>query len=149
MILLVHLLLGALIGQKIANPFLAVILAFLSHYFLDLFPHIEYNIDKISGKQWKLAKSQVISVLIDFFAGLSLILLFSNNSLITFVCAFFAILPDGLSALELFFKNNLLRRHNELHQEKIHFLKNKKFSMFWRISSQALAVIASLVLFII
>jgi len=147
MILLVHLLFGALIGQKVASPFLAIILAFLSHYFLDLFPHIEYNIDKISTKQWKSAKSQIMSVLIDFFSGFSLILLFSDNRPSVFICAFFAILPDGLSLLELVFKSKILRKHSKLHQEKIHFLKNKKFSVFWRIASQALAVIISLILF--
>ena len=44
MILLVHMLFGAAVGLSINNIYIAIIVAFLSHYFLDLFPHIEYNI---------------------------------------------------------------------------------------------------------
>jgi len=148
MILIAHLLFGALIGQKIANPFLAFILALLSHYFLDLFPHVEYKIDKINTKQWKSAKSQILSVLIDFFSGLTLILLFSNRHPIIFACALIAILPDGLSLLESVSNNKILQNHSKLHQKKIHFLKDKKISRFWRTASQILAVLISLILFI-
>lgn len=137
MILLVHLLLGALIGQKISNLFLAIILAFLSHYFLDLFPHIEYPIENITNKNWKKSLPDFLKVSLDFLAGIFLILIFSGNQPIIYVCAFFAILPDGLS---LFHRSNF-------HNEKIHFLKNKKISNFWRIFSQVAAAIICLIFF--
>jgi len=137
MILLVHLLLGALIGQKILNPFLAIILAFLSHYFLDLIPHVEYNIKNIKKKQWQVAYPEFLKVFLDFISGVFLIYIFSSNHFAIYACAFFAILPDGLS---LFYRSNF-------HQEKIHFLKNKKISVAWRISSQVIAVIIFLILF--
>lgn len=146
MILIAHLLFGALIGQKIANPFLAVILAFLGHYFLDLIPHNEYDIDKINQKQWKGAGSQITNVLLDFLSGILLIFLFSNNQFIIYICAFFAILPDGLSILSLVFQNKILCKHGDLHQQKIHFLKHKKISKFWRIATQVVVVIISVVL---
>ncbi|MGA2418153.1 MAG: hypothetical protein ABSF55_02860 [Candidatus Staskawiczbacteria bacterium] len=148
MILLVHLLLGALIGKEINNPILAIILAFLSHYLLDFLPHTEYDIENITKRQWRKAVSQIIKALLDFCSGIMLIFLFSNPALpagrqaIIYVCAFFAILPDGLSFLSSFSKNKILQKHLELHHEKIHFLRNKKISKFWRVFSQvAVAVI--------
>ena len=147
MILLVHMLLGALIGQKIANPFIAVILAFLGHYFLDLFPHAEYSVDNITEKRWKKALPDIAKVILDFSTGIFLIFFFSNNNPIVYVCAFFAILPDGLSVLHLFFKNRALGMHKKIHHDKVHFLKHKKISNLWKISSQIITVIICLFIF--
>lgn len=135
MILLVHMLLGSLIGQKIANPFLAIILAFLSHYMLDFIPHIEYKIKKVS-------------VILDFICGIVLIFLFSKNTFFIYLCAFFAILPDGFSVLNWFVKNKILNKHSKLHQEKLHFLRDKKISIFWRIFSQIFVVFLCLFAFL-
>ena len=146
MILLVHLLFGAAIASYIKNPALAVVLAFLSHYFLDFFPHIEYGIENIERKQWKTAMSQIFKVLLDFCSGVLLIFLFSNNHPIVYICAFFAILPDGLTFLGYFSKNKFSELHKKFHQKKIHFFKNKKISNFWRVSTQFLAVIISIIL---
>jgi len=77
MILLVHLLFGALIGQKILNPVLAIVLAFLSHYFLDFFPHIEYSIKNISEKRWKKSLPDFLKIFLDLAAGIILIFIFS------------------------------------------------------------------------
>ena len=52
MILLVHLLFGAAIGSAVNNIWLAIILAFLSHFLLDLMPHIDYPLKNIEKKQW-------------------------------------------------------------------------------------------------
>ena len=132
MILLVHLLFGALIGKEINNQVLAVILAFLGHYLLDLIPHTEYSVENIKNKQWKKSLPDFIKVFLDILCGLPLIFIFSPNNPIIYVCAFFAILPDGLSLL----------KHSDFHSKKIHFLKdNKKFSKFWRISSQVAVVL--------
>ena len=147
MILLVHLLLGALIGQKISNPFLAIILAFLSHYFLDLFPHIEYPIKNIKQKQWHKAMPDILRVILDFCSGISLIFLFSKNNPIIYVCAFFAILPDGFTFLGYFLNNKTLKLHNDFHGGKIHFHKNKKISIFWRIFSQVAVAVICVILF--
>jgi len=153
MILLVHMLFGALIGQKILNPFLAVILAFLSHYFLDLLPHIEYPIENIVNKQWKKAIPDIFRVVLDFCLGILLVLLFSTNQLIIYFCTFLAILPDGFSVISLIVKNKVLQKHNKFHQDKIHFLKQKKFSEApisepWRILTQVTVVIVFIILLI-
>ena len=141
MILLVHLLLGALIGKEVNNPYLAIPLAFLSHYFLDLLPHIEYPIENITKKQWSKSFPDFIKVFLDIFLGLLLIFLFSKNHPIIYVCAFFAILPDGIAFLSYFIKSNFVKKHTFFHSEKIHFLKNKKISIFWRVASQVIVTV--------
>jgi hypothetical protein len=147
MILLAHLLFGAAIGSSINNVFLAIVLAFLGHYFLDLFPHIEYNIENIKEKQWRKALPAFLRVFIDFCLGIALIFIFSNNNPLVYVCAFFSILPDGLSFLYIIWPNKILGANYKIHT-KIHFLKNKKISTFWRIFSQVLAVIISILILI-
>lgn len=126
MILLVHMLLGALIGQKIASPVLALILAFLSHYFLDFFPHVEYSIDNIRSKNWKKSLFDFSKALLDVLAGVAVISALSSNSLIIYACAFFAILPDGLTLLGSIFKNRLFDAHGDFHQKKSTFFKTQK-----------------------
>lgn len=146
MILFIHMLLGAAIGQKIANPFLAIILAIFSHYFLDLFPHIEYSIKNIKEKNWHKARYEILYIFLDFFSGILTIFLFSKNYLIIYICALFSILPDALSLVNLLAVNVFLKKHSIFHQQKIHFLKYKKISIFWRIFFQLAAVIASIIL---
>ena len=146
MILTPHLLLGVAIASKIEYAPLAIILAFLSHYLLDLIPHIEYSIDNIEKNQWQKSLPDILRVFLDFSFGILLILIFSNNQPIVFVCAFFAILPDGLSLLNYSFSNKILKIYSNIHQGKIHFLKHKKISISWRILSQLLVIFISIIL---
>jgi len=152
MILLVHLLFGAAIGSAIKNIPLALILAFLSHYLLDVLPHTEYNIENIREKQWQKAMSDFLKILLDFCSGILLIALFvhpltSSGQLVIYVCAFLAILPDGFTILHSLIPIKILKIHHKIHIEKIHFLKHKKISNFWRIFSQIAVVIISIMLF--
>lgn len=142
MILLVHLLFGAAVGSTIKNVPLAVILAFLSHYFLDLFPHIEYNIENIGKKQCPA----ILKILLDFLLGVLFISVFSKNQYIIYICAISAILPDGLTVLGRIIPGKVLAVHNKIHTGKIHFLKYKKISNFWRVSSQVAAAVIALTL---
>ena len=147
MILFVHLLFGAAIGNLVQNPILAIILAFLGHYLLDLIPHVEYSIDNIENKNWKKALPDFVKVFLDIVLGLLAIFLLSKNHPLIYVCAFFGILPDGLSMVNKLYEINILKIHNDFHGEKnIHFLKNKKISKFWRILSQVLVVLISVIL---
>jgi uncharacterized membrane protein len=147
MILLVHLLFGAAIGSVINNIPLAILLAFLSHYLLDILPHVEYDIENIKKKQWKNTTLQFAKIFLDFCLGILLILIFSKNQPIIYLCAILAIIPDVLSILNLMFKNKVLQTHSSFHQGKIHFLRDKKISNFWRIASQIIAIIIAITLF--
>jgi hypothetical protein len=144
MILLVHLLFGALIGLYIKNPILAVILAFLSHYFLDFIPHNEYSISRVRSKSWKEACLDLLKIILDFSIGFLFILLLLNGRPIIFFTAFFSILPDGFSVLSMLFPNKLFDLHNKFHRKKIHYFKYKKISNFWRIFNQTIIVVISI-----
>ena len=145
MILLVHLLLGAAIGSAVNNILLAIILALLSHYFLDLIPHIEYPIENITKKQWRQALPDILKVILDFCFGIMLIFIFSKNSALIYVCALVAILPDGITVLNYIAPNKLSKGNDILHK-KMHFLGEKKLPVFWRVTSQVIVVITSVLL---
>jgi hypothetical protein len=146
MILFIHLLFGAAIGSIIKNVPIAVILAFLGHYLLDFIPHVEYGIENIGKKQWRKILPDISKIVIDFCSGVILILIFSKNYPIIYICAILAILPDGFTVLNNLIPNKILELHRGLHIEKIHFLKDKKISKFWRITCQIIVVIISLLL---
>ena len=152
MILLAHMLFGAAIGSSVHNVTLAIILALLGHYFLDMFPHIEYlesteNSVKELKKDWKKNLPKLIKVLFDFGIGIALILAFSKNQPIIYLCALIAIIPDGITVINSLFPNKLLTKHQEIHGGPIHYLtKQKKFSKFWKIATQVIVVIISVTL---
>ncbi|OGZ63183.1 MAG: hypothetical protein A3C58_00090 [Candidatus Staskawiczbacteria bacterium RIFCSPHIGHO2_02_FULL_34_10] len=147
MILLAHMLFGAAIGASIKNLPLAIILAFLGHYFLDLFPHVEYDIENIKNKNWKKSLPDFSRVFLDFSIGIIIIFLFSKNQPIIYVCGFIALVPDGLTLISYVFPNKVSNLHDTIHTQHIHYLtKKKRFPIFWRILTQVLAVIVSIIL---
>jgi len=146
MILTPHLLLGATIGSLIQNVPFAIAMAFISHYFLDFFPHIEYSIKNITEKKWKNSFYDFLKIFADFVLGIFLIYLFSSNYPIIYICAFIAVVPDGLSMLGVKLNLKLLQIHNNFHQIKIHYFKNKRVSKHWRLATQALTIIICVLL---
>lgn len=152
MILFAHMLFGAAIGASINNPQLAIILAFLGHYFLDMFPHVEYlesaelSIKKLrNGPSGENGKN-IIKVSVDFFIGLITIFLFSDNSLIIYASTLVAIFPDGLTVINTLFPNKPLAIHHKFHTWIQYFTKQKKYPIFWRISTQVLIIFVSILL---
>ncbi|OGZ70669.1 MAG: hypothetical protein A3F47_00215 [Candidatus Staskawiczbacteria bacterium RIFCSPHIGHO2_12_FULL_38_11] len=138
---------GAAIGALVQNALLAIILAFLGHYFLDVFPHIEYKIENIKNKIWKNSLPDFLKVFLDFCLGILIISLFSKNNLVIYICAFVAMVPDGLTLVSYAFPNKISKAHDYMHTQKIHYLtKQKKFPIFWRITTQAIAIIISIAL---
>lgn len=154
MILLVHMIFGAAIGSLFRSPATAIASAVLSHYFLDLFPHIEYLESTenliVKTKKGKLKNifPDAIKVLFDFMGGLLLVIFFSDNNILTYGCIIAAIAPDGLTIINSVFPNKITRIHHKIHGEKIHFLKNnKKISKFWRIISQVTAIVVGIIIY--
>lgn len=145
MILFCHLLVGAAIAVKIQILPLALIFAFLSHYVLDFIPHWEYSVDNIFKKQWKKAKFDFLKVVLDFGAGILLIVFINHISPICHIgyispikpvglinpvllaCAFFAIIPDGLTLLSLLLPNKILSAHDKFHRDLVHYHKKISF----------------------
>ncbi len=140
-------LLGAVVGAKVKNIPLAILLALLCHYFLDLFPHVEYSITKIKDKTWNKALPDFLKVLLDFLLGIFIISLFSKNQLMIYLCALVAIIPDGFTLLSSVFPNRILKFHDAIHTGKIiHYFKYKKISNVWRIATQVITVIVCIIL---
>ena len=141
MILTCHLVIGALIASKVQSVPLVLSLAFLSHYFLDLLPQIEYKVDKIRAKQWSKSFSDFSKVFLDIAVGLLLILLFSKNTVLIFVAAFVAIVPDGFTLLYIIFdKNKLLNKHRKFHKAINLVGENEKIPLWGKFLCQALVV---------
>lgn len=126
MILLVHMLFGALIGSIIQNPYLAIFLALLGHYFLDFFPHVEYSIFNIRDKNWSKSLPDFLKVFLDFLLGLFTIYLFSDGRAIVYLCGFVALIPDGLTLVNSLVENKALAFHQYIHSQKIHYFKYEK-----------------------
>lgn len=142
MILTPHLLAGAAIASKVQPVPLALLLAFLSHYLLDLLPHGEYPINNIQEKKWKKSLVGFLRVGLDASFGGLLVLLFSDNIPVIFAGAFLAVLPDGFNFLNLVFPNSVLKIQKRIHH-RIHFPETKKIPLFLGILSQiAVGVLA-------
>ncbi len=139
MVLTPHLLVGAAIATNIKFLPLALGLAFLSHYFLEFFPHLEYSIKNIQEKRWKKSLPEFLKVFLDISIGAFLVFIISKNFFLAGTGGFFAILPDGFVLLSLIFSNKLLTLHHTF-MKRIHFFKDKKISPFWGILSQSLII---------
>jgi hypothetical protein len=145
MILLVHIIFGVAIASLSGNPYLAVLLALLSHYFLDLFPHVEYPIDNLKNikNNFKRAFPELLYLILDFTLGILFVFAFTDRSLIFFFCALVSIIPDSLTVLSVIVPNKILEIHDIFHRKYIHFLRDKSIPNFWRISTQILIVLIS------
>jgi len=140
-----HLLLGAAIGSKINNVYLAFSLAFISHYILDIIPHIEYPIENLKNKNWPKLLIDIAKIFFDFSIAIAIILIFSSNKPEIYICAFLGILPDLVTGFNHLFPEIAFKIHDRFHK-KIHFLEHKKISNFWRITSQVIVIIISIAL---
>ena len=146
MILLAHMLFGAATGSIIKNPILAIILASFGHYFLDLFPHVDYSVDNLKNKDWKKSLPDISKISLDIFSALLIIFLFSSNDLLVYICAIVALIPDSMTLISKLFPNKLFSWHDYVHTQKIHLLKYKKISDFWRVLTQLIAISLSILL---
>ncbi len=137
MILSLHLLTGAAIVSKTHYLPLALPLAFLSHYLLDVLPHTkEYSVERIRAKDWKSSFPDFLKIGLDLALGLFLIFLISKNqSPAVYAGALLASLPDGFTFLGILFSNRFLKENDDLNK-KIHFLKRRKVHFFWKVFCQ-------------
>lgn len=142
---------GAAVGSLTGNIYMGMASAILSHYFLDLFPHIEYlksteaSVNKIKSGNKKEYIADGIKVLIDFLLAIAVIFSISSNQPALYLFAIIAIIPDGLTVTTHLFPNRILQKHHQIHGGPIHYLtKQKNFPLFWKVFSQALAAAFSI-----
>ncbi len=101
-----HIFFGAMLGKWIGNPFLTIIISFLTHYLLDLIPHYqprpikgykEGGLREMDKKDW-LLKSIEPTLGISFLAAF--IFTAEGNTLSMMLGAFFGFLPDFIWFIE-------------------------------------------------
>ena len=95
-----HALIGASIASQIPNPFIAIPLAFLSHFLIDKIPHW----DAMTNKKNKTQKQIYTETLIDICLGFTLVIVIFwgifkvSDPILILISAFAAALPDYLEA---------------------------------------------------
>lgn len=61
-----HTVTGAVIGAAIANPYVALPVAFFSHFFMDMLPHYDYNGDEHTTRRFLYVLFTDIGILSGF-----------------------------------------------------------------------------------
>ncbi len=105
-----HVALGAAIAIKIPNPFIAIPLAFASHFLLERVPHWNPHLNTETKKYGRPTKQTTLIVIIDASVSLLLGSYFASQALPNtmqtanvLLCSFASVLPDLLEAPYFFF----------------------------------------------
>lgn len=100
-----HALAGAIIASQATTPEIGYIAALISHPFLDLFPHWDFNTRHKNQSSWHIIWTSLADAFVGFFFGF---LLFADTVDWKILAAtmFFAQLPDWLEAPYHVFKWN-------------------------------------------
>ena len=130
MILLPHMLVGAVLGAKIHSYFIILPVALALHFFLDCLPHWEYEKKKLSrlfGAKFQLF---IFKALLDLALGLAAVWwLFGGSLYLKYVIfsVFISILPDGLTLINRLSHGRIKFLDKlQLFHEKIHPRDNRK-----------------------
>lgn len=114
-----HVIVGAAIATKVANPALALPLAFMSHFVLDKIPHwnphlnTEFkNGNRVTNRSRNIV---IIDVAVSLVAGIfiaSQVLPNTNHFLTIIAASFFSVLPDVIEGPYFFLnvRNKLIKR---------------------------------------
>ncbi len=148
MILFPHMLVGAAIGLKIDNFWAIFILALISHFLFDRLPHWEY-VKNLSDLPREKFPSFILKAVLDLTLGIIIIWCLTSDSPLhsyIFFGAFAAILPDGLTLLNMLTgkKIKILEKFWSFHK-KISIAENKN-SPFWGAIIEIAVVILSIYL---
>lgn len=129
MILIPHILIGAAIGTKTNNLWLAFVFGWLSHYAFDTLPHWEY-LDKLEEA---IKLKNLFKIFADFMIGVIIVLVITwrfPQKLPIFFGLLGAITPDILQGMAYMLKLNCLKPLNKLHN-KIHSSQKLSLKQGW------------------
>ncbi|MFC1787956.1 hypothetical protein ACFLZY_01945 [Patescibacteria group bacterium] len=120
MTLTTHATLGAVIGHATGNPILAFILAFISHFIIDMVPHGDTGISDNFRVYKKRRKRAVAYVMIDAVVAIFFVLLIVNTRDIISIRNFSwgivgGVLPDLLVGVYDLSKTPMLKWFHKLH----------------------------------
>jgi hypothetical protein len=124
MLLLSHVVTGAVIGQKIGNPWLGSSLALASHFILDWIPHWSYDVpDRFDLREFLKMMPDIIASAIIY---LTFLFSFPDQWLTITLGVAFAILPDFITLTyylpgvrNIFKKFNAWHGRLQVHDERI------------------------------
>jgi hypothetical protein len=150
MLLTPHTIVGIAIATNVSNPYLAVILAFLSHFLGDKVPHWDFYSN--TKREERTVGWRPLAVMGDLAVGVAVGVAFTcyflwvkNNpqtALTVFICGIASVLPDALSSLSIVGgkENKFLKILNKV-QSKMQF----QAPLPWGIITQILVVLISLI----
>lgn len=100
-----HAVIGALLAAKIANPYIGIPLAIISHLAADAFPHWDLGTNEKQKGRTRVRNEAVFDVIISLLVGYGIIFLFfpDTNLVYVFVMIIAAQLFDWLTAPYYFF----------------------------------------------
>lgn len=142
-----HVVVGAAIATKVGNPYLAIPLAFMSHFVLDQIPHWNPHFYTESKKYGKpKSNSTVIAIadsLLALMSGLAIAYQFLpdyKKAALIIACCLAAVISDQLK-LPYFYMN----AKKGLIEKWVNFERSIQIevSAFWGILTQVLVILAS------
>ncbi len=89
-----HLITGAVIGASIQNPWLALPLAFLSHFGLDVLPHFGFT--KSGFTHALTQRISYIALFLDVIFTAGLVVMLQTTNWLPYMAAFVAFSPDTI-----------------------------------------------------
>ncbi|MFH1129139.1 MAG: hypothetical protein V1686_00160 [Patescibacteria group bacterium] len=157
MVLLPHIIVGAVIGSKIDSFGLVALLAIIFHFILDQIPHWDYLTyqDAVDFKKNKKIKI-ILKTSIDVIAGLIVFFVCVFNHQLDFrqimlvvVGIFFSVLPDFIWGLSMIFNNKIFSKYRDFNN-KINYKSQKEGRpTFLELFTQIIVIaIALLLLFV-
>ncbi len=142
-----HVVVGAAIATVIPNPFLAIPLAFLSHFALDMIPHWNPHLNTEKKKYGKITKQSTYIIIGDVIASLVIGLLMARrvlpdtgHTIGVLFGAFAGVLPDIVEGPYFF-----LNLRTKATDKWLKFQKSiqNDAEPFWGITTQVITLIAA------
>jgi len=145
-----HVVVGAAIATKIANPFISLPLAFASHFLLEKVPHWNPHLNTEKKKYGRISRKSTSLIIFDSSLALILgiVIAFKKSGnlgqfIIIILACFFSVLPDLIEAPYFFLNWN---QNSKLLKKWISFQKllQTDTSPFWGILSQLATITVAL-----
>lgn len=89
-----HVLAGSIIGLTIKEPVLAIVVAFASHFVMDILPHFGYPGNKGYPEVLKHRLSYIVGITTFFLTLWIILMLIANNLWFPLICGITAASPD-------------------------------------------------------
>ena len=143
-----HVFVGALIASKIPNPFIAIPLAFASHFILETVPHWNPHLNTETKKYGAPTRRSTVITAIDSTLALASGSFIAYQALpnighatLILACCFFAVLPDVMEGPYFF-----LKMRAQWVQKWIAFQKSLQSdtTWYWGLLNQALTILAAI-----